>query len=99
MTDPDILSLLQEAEDTLKESNPYIYTLPITITCAYCKTQFKGTIKGAKKWWDKDMQFYYPTYYCPNCPHIQSKEEWLKEVLGITFEKVVERDLKNLFKI
>ena len=87
-SDISIEDLLAHIDNVRSKRYSYTHTLPITITCLNCKTKTRGTIDAAKKWYDKDKQFYYPTFYCPNCPPIVDYKDWMQKVLGIKFTEV-----------
>ena len=86
MTD-DLLSLLQEADNILKEKNPYTHELKLTIFCNNCHTTYIGQTEGAKKWYDKNEKFNYITYYCPKCPSDMGNK-WLEKSFGMVLEEV-----------
>ncbi len=88
MPDFSVEELLKAVEATQPKLYSYTHALPITITCMNCRATFKGTIDVAKKWHSKDKRFYYPTFYCPNCPPITNYKDWMKAVLGISFIEV-----------
>lgn len=78
--DISIDELLAAVSDVPQET-PITWDNKVIITCINCKTQFVGELSVSKKWFDKDHQFHYATYYCPNCPKIESLIAWGQKIL------------------
>lgn len=88
---PDRLAYLIEEVDvgaTLKRTTIPVsrdsWTVPVTVTCRHCSTQYRGWKVVARKWEDsKPVNL--STEYCPACPLV-STEAWLAE-MGIQMER------------
>lgn len=53
------------------------WTVPVTLTCRNCRTQYKGWQVVSKKDYD-NRPYHFTTYYCPACPPIPT-DLWLAD--------------------